>query len=79
MNTEILTYSRARGVFAGITVDGAVVEQDTDSTRAIYGRDRSFRSILSGKITAPQSTMGFYEGDCRNGTRRYACRGEPRP
>jgi lipid-binding SYLF domain-containing protein len=59
LNTQILTYSRSRGVFAGITLEGAVVEQDNDSTRAIYGHDLSFGSILSGKIAAPKSTMGF--------------------
>ncbi len=59
MNTELLTYSRSRGVFAGITLNGAVVEQDADSTRAIYGRDRSFRSILSGDVHAPRSTQSF--------------------
>jgi SH3 domain-containing YSC84-like protein 1 len=36
-----------------------VVEQDSDSTRTIYGRDRSFRTILSGKVRAPKSTLGF--------------------
>jgi hypothetical protein len=55
LNTEILTYSRSRGLFAGITLDGAVVEQDNDSTRAIYGRDRAFRSILSGEVAPPDS------------------------
>ncbi len=59
MNSEILTYSRSKGIFAGITLDGAVVEQDADSTRAIYRRDRSFRTILSGRITPPRSTLGF--------------------
>jgi lipid-binding SYLF domain-containing protein len=59
LNTEILTYSRSRGLFAGITLDGAVVEQDNDSTRAIYGRDRAFRSILSGEVAPPESTLGF--------------------
>jgi lipid-binding SYLF domain-containing protein len=59
LNSEILTYSRSKGLFAGITVDGAVVEQDTDSTRAIYGRDLSFRNILSGRVAAPKSTMAF--------------------
>ena len=58
-NTELLTYSRSRGAFAGITLDGAVVEQDADSTRAIYGRDPSFRAILSGNIRAPKSTLSF--------------------
>jgi lipid-binding SYLF domain-containing protein len=59
LNTEILTYSRSRGLFAGITLDGAVVEQDNDSTRAIYGRDRAFRTILSGRVTPPKSTLRF--------------------
>src|SRR5271170_4541329 len=59
LNTEALTYSRARGLFAGITLNGAVVEPDDDSTRAIYGREISFRTILSGGVHAPKSTMGF--------------------
>jgi lipid-binding SYLF domain-containing protein len=61
MNTEILTYSRSKGLFAGITLEGAVVEQDNDSTRAIYGKRMSFRTILSGKATAPRSTEAFME------------------
>src|SRR5271156_1872692 len=44
LNTEALTYSRARGLFAGITLNGAVGEPDDDSTRAIYGREISFRT-----------------------------------
>jgi len=59
LNSEILTYSRSKGLFVGITVDGAVVEQDNDSTRAIYGRDLPFRNILSGRIAAPRPTIGF--------------------
>jgi lipid-binding SYLF domain-containing protein len=59
LNTEILTYSRSHGIFAGITLDGAVVEQDKDSTIAIYGHDRSFRNILSGRVRAPISTTNF--------------------
>ncbi len=59
MNSEILTYSRSKGVFAGISLDGAVVEQDKDSTRAIYGHDTSFRATLVGRVHAPQSTHAF--------------------
>jgi lipid-binding SYLF domain-containing protein len=59
LNTEILTYSRSRGAFAGITLNGAVVEQDNDSTFAIYGRNASFHSILSGQVRAPKSTLTF--------------------
>lgn len=59
MNTEVLTYSRSHGIFAGITLNGAVVEQDADSTNAIYGRDTSFHSVLSGRVRAPRSTLTF--------------------
>jgi SH3 domain-containing YSC84-like protein 1 len=59
MDSEILTYSRSKGVFAGISLDGAVVEQDKDSTRAIYGRETSFRATLAGQVHAPQSTRAF--------------------
>jgi lipid-binding SYLF domain-containing protein len=59
MNTELLTYSRSKGVFAGLTLEGAVVEQDDDSTRAIYGKHMMFRSILSGKAATPRSADAF--------------------
>ena len=59
MNTELLTYSRSKGVFAGLTLEGAVVEQDNDSTRAIYGKHMTFRNILSGKATTPRSADAF--------------------
>lgn len=59
MNTEVLTYSRSKGVFAGLTLEGAVMEQDNDSTHAIYGKDMSFRNILSGKASTPASADAF--------------------
>ena len=59
METEVLTYSRSRGVFAGLTLEGAVIEQDNDSTLAIYGKHMRFRSILSGKVSTPESTEQF--------------------
>jgi lipid-binding SYLF domain-containing protein len=59
MNTEVLTYSRSKGVFAGLTLEGAVVEQDNDSTRAIYGKHMMFRTILSGKAATPRSADAF--------------------
>ena len=67
MNTELLTYSRSHGIFAGITLNGAVVEQDADSTRAIYGRDPTFRAILSGNIRAPKSTLPFMRAIAETG------------
>ena len=59
MNTEMLTYSRSKGVFAGLTLEGAVIQQDNDSTRAIYGRHMKFRDILSGHATTPESAEAF--------------------
>jgi len=59
MNTEMLTYSRSKGVFAGLTLEGAVVEEDNDSTHAIYGKDKPFRSILDGKTATPRSAEAF--------------------
>src|SRR6201981_4064850 len=59
MNTQVLTYSRSKGVFAGLTLEGAVVEQDNDSTHSIYGKHMMFRNILSGKATTPRSAEAF--------------------
>src|SRR6266446_1569200 len=59
MNTQMLTYSRSKGAFAGLTLEGAVVQQDDDSTRAIYSKDMTFRNILSGKVSTPKSADAF--------------------
>jgi lipid-binding SYLF domain-containing protein len=59
MSTEVLTYSRSKGAFAGLTLEGAVVQQDNDSTRAIYGKNVEFRNILSGKVATPKSAYAF--------------------
>ena len=53
MNAEILTYSRAKGAFAGLTLNGAVVRTDEDSMRAVYGPDVTERAVLSGKVPRP--------------------------
>lgn len=59
MNTAMLTYSRSKGAFVGLTLEGAVVEQDNDSTRAICGKNLKFRNILSGKASTPKSADAF--------------------
>src|SRR5438067_226379 len=59
MNTQLLTYSRSKGAFAGWTLEGAVVQQDDDSTRALYGKNMKFRNILSGKVSTPKSADAF--------------------
>jgi SH3 domain-containing YSC84-like protein 1 len=59
LQAEILTYSRSRGVFAGIDLNGAVIEQDKDETRLLYSKMEPFRDILSGKVPAPKGSNGF--------------------
>ncbi|HLJ26389.1 MAG TPA: lipid-binding SYLF domain-containing protein [Candidatus Angelobacter sp.] len=59
LDTEILTYSRSKGAFAGLTLEGAVIEQDSDSTRSVYGNDVSFQSVLRGKISTPDIARAF--------------------
>lgn len=59
MNTEILTYSRSHGVFAGVNLSGASVKQDKDETHILYGRMIPFDTILSGKIQPPNQAHNF--------------------
>lgn len=61
MRAQILTYSRARGVFAGISLKGSVVTQSRDDTRAFYGRMVPFRTILNGNVAAPETSKPFLE------------------
>ena len=59
LDTEILTYSRAKGAFAGITLEGASIRQDSDSRRAIYGHNVTTRALLLGKVPAPPAAHPF--------------------
>jgi lipid-binding SYLF domain-containing protein len=59
MRSEVLTYSRARGLFAGVSLNGAVVKQDKDSTREFYGRMVPFRTSLTGEIEPPAGAHAF--------------------
>src|SRR5258706_4349783 len=59
MRAEVLTYSRARGLFAGVSLNGAVVKQDKDSTREFYGRMVSFPASLKGEVDPPAGANAF--------------------
>jgi lipid-binding SYLF domain-containing protein len=59
MDTEILTYSRAKGAFAGLTLEGASIRQDNDSRRAMYGRGVTTRALLLGKVPVPVAARAF--------------------
>jgi lipid-binding SYLF domain-containing protein len=60
MKSEILTYSRARGLFAGIDLNGSVVTQDKDETRLLYGKFVPFADIFMGKAH-PRESVGMFE------------------
>jgi SH3 domain-containing YSC84-like protein 1 len=59
MRAEVLTYSRARGLFAGIDLNGAAVTQDKDETHLLYGKFVPFSDILSGKVQSPAVAQPF--------------------
>jgi lipid-binding SYLF domain-containing protein len=59
MRAEVLTYSRARGLFAGVSLNGAQIKQDKDSTREFYGRMVPFRTSLIGEIDPPEGANAF--------------------
>jgi lipid-binding SYLF domain-containing protein len=59
MRAEVLTYSRSRGLFAGLELAGAVIKQDKGSTREFYGRMVPFKTSLKGDIEAPKTAYPF--------------------
>jgi len=59
MRAEVLTYSRSRGLFAGLELSGAVIQQDKGSTREFYGRMVPFKTSLKGEIEAPKAAYPF--------------------
>jgi lipid-binding SYLF domain-containing protein len=59
MRAQVLTYSRSRGLFAGLELSGAVIKQDKDSTRDFYGRMVPFKTSLTGAVEAPKNAYPF--------------------
>lgn len=60
LHAEILSYSRTRGLFAGASLDGAVVKQDRDDNRRLYGRTVTAKEILiDGKVRPPQAAQAL--------------------
>jgi len=59
MSAEMLAYSRSRGLFAGISLEGATLRPDGEANRVLYGHDASNREILTGDFKAPAMAMKF--------------------
>lgn len=59
MRAQVLTYSRARGAFAGVSLNGAVIKQDKNSTREVYGHMVTFKASLTGEVDPPAGVNPF--------------------
>jgi SH3 domain-containing YSC84-like protein 1 len=66
LHAQILTYSRSRGVFAGVSLNGAIVKPDRTADLAMYGADIEPVSILDGHLKVPAEAQGLIEVISRN-------------
>ena len=62
MNAELLSYSRSKGLFAGIDLDGTSVSQNSEDTQIYFGQPHSFESILKGSVDVPPGAVPFVRG-----------------
>lgn len=80
MRAEVLTYSRSRGLFAGVAVNGAVVKQDEGATEAYYGKNWTFYSLLHGEVPPPEYAQPFLNTvEKYSPTRRASLHAAPAP
>jgi SH3 domain-containing YSC84-like protein 1 len=83
MKAQVLTYSRSRGLFAGIDLNGAVLTQDKDETRILYGKFVPFDDILEGKVRHTSISQAFlktvakYTGEAKVEQNQSAAQGKP--
>ena len=61
LKAELLTWSRAKGLFAGIDLTGDSISQNTDDTTTLYGAPHSFEDILHGKVPPPAASKPFLQ------------------
>lgn len=59
MNAELLSYSRSKGLFAGIDLDGTSVSQNSDDTALYYGQPEGFQTVLRGDVDVPPGAVSF--------------------
>jgi lipid-binding SYLF domain-containing protein len=65
MNAELLSYSRNKGLFAGIDLDGTSVSQNAEDTELYFGGPHSFESILKGSVDVPEGAVPFVKAKNR--------------
>jgi lipid-binding SYLF domain-containing protein len=70
MNAEMLSYSRSRGLFAGISLEGASLAPDGETNRELYGHDSTNREILTGDFKTPGVAMKFEKALHRDSAKR---------
>ena len=66
MNAELLSYSRSKGLFAGIDLDGTSVSQNSEDTELYYGQPHSFEAILKGSVEVPEGAIPFVRDVAQN-------------
>jgi lipid-binding SYLF domain-containing protein len=74
MHAEILSYSRSRGVFAGVSLEGATLRPDREDNRELYNHDVGQREILTGAVPRPAGAEGLYAELNRFAPKRSASR-----
>lgn len=72
LKAEIFSYSRARGLFAGISLDGAAMQIDKKANAAVYGRDATSRMILEGRADKPSDAVVSYRDKLEECTAKAA-------
>lgn len=61
MNVDVLTYSRSKGLFAGVSLEGASMDSDSDANKSLYGKDLTLKQIIAGGTAAPASAKGLID------------------
>jgi SH3 domain-containing YSC84-like protein 1 len=61
MNVDVLTYSRSKGLFAGVSLEGASMDGDSDANKALYGKDLTPREIVTGGTAAPAAAKSLID------------------
>jgi len=61
LRAQVLTYSRSRGLFVGVSLSGGVIKQDDADTQAFYGKDWTYYSVLNGEVPSPKDAQPFLQ------------------